>query len=170
MKHEYVYHAFERFWHWTQAAIILFLALTGFEVHGSFTFLGFSQAVHYHRIAAGCLVVLIAFTVFWHFTTGEWRQYVPTTAFLRAQLEYYLVGLFHGAPHPTKKTVLSKLNPLQKLVYLSLKLLVVPVMVLSGLLYILYRYPQQSEPGGNLSLEFCAIQDLPEEPICLLLA
>ena len=43
----HVYSGFERFWHWTQAALILFLALSGFEVHGSFTFLGFDQAVRY---------------------------------------------------------------------------------------------------------------------------
>ena len=62
---------------------------------------------------------------------------------LRAHAEYYLVGVFRGAPHPTRKTVLSKLNPLQKLVYLPLKLLVIPVMVVSGILYMFYRYPQR---------------------------
>jgi thiosulfate reductase cytochrome b subunit len=143
VRRAYVYKGFERFWHWTQAMLILFLALTGFEVHGSLTFLGFSQAVHYHRIAATAFLVLIAFAVFWHLTTGEWRQYVPTTHLLRAQLDYYVVGLFRGAPHPTRKTELSKLNPLQKLVYLSLKILVIPVMVVSGLLYLFYRYPQR---------------------------
>ena len=138
-----VYKGFERFWHWMQALLILFLACTGFEVHGSFAFLGFDQAVHYHRIAADAFIVLIVFAVFWHFTTGEWRQYLPTTRFLRAQAEYYVSGLFRGAPHPTKRTALSKLNPLQKLVYLSLKILVIPVMVVSGLLYMFYRYPQR---------------------------
>jgi thiosulfate reductase cytochrome b subunit len=138
-----VYKGFERFWHWAQALLVLFLALTGFEVHGSFTFLGFDQAVRYHRVAADAFLVLIAFAVFWHFTTGEWRQYLPTTRFLRAQIEYYLSGLFRGAPHPTRKTALSKLNPLQKLVYLSLKVLVIPVVVISGLLYMFYRYPQR---------------------------
>jgi thiosulfate reductase cytochrome b subunit len=39
--------------------------------------------------------------------------------------------------------VLSKLNPLQKLVYASLKLLVIPVVAGSGLLYMFYRYPQR---------------------------
>jgi thiosulfate reductase cytochrome b subunit len=138
----HVYTGFERFWHWGQAALLLFLALTGFEVHGALTFLGFDQAVYYHRLAADALGVLIVFAIFWHFTTGEWRQYVPTTRFLRAQIEYYIVGLFRGAPHPTRRTPLSKLNPLQKLVYLSLKILVIPVMVVSGLLYMFYRYPQ----------------------------
>lgn len=39
----YVYKGFECFWHWMQAPPILFLALTGFEIHGSFSFLGSSR-------------------------------------------------------------------------------------------------------------------------------
>ena len=139
----YVYKGFERFWHWMQALLILFLALTGFEIHGSLAFLGFDQAVRYHRDAAFALMVLIAFAAFWHLTTGEWRQYLPTVRHLRAHADYYLVGVFRGAPHPTRRTVLSKLNPLQKIVYLQLKLLVIPVMVVTGTLYMLYRYPQR---------------------------
>jgi thiosulfate reductase cytochrome b subunit len=145
VRKEYVYRAFERFWHWTQAALIIFLGLTGFEIHGSITFFGFDQAVHYHNIASIAFIVLIVFAIFWHFTTGEWRQYVPTWTNLRAQGEYYVFGIFRNAPHPTRKTVLSKLNPLQKLVYAGLKVLVIPIMVVSGLLYMFYRYPQRYE-------------------------
>ncbi len=145
MKKEYVYRGFERFWHWTQAALIIFLAVTGFEIHGSITFFGYDQAVRYHNIAAISFLILIAFAIFWHFTTGEWRQYLPTWKNLRAQAEYYIFGIFRNAPHPTKKTVLSKLNPLQKLVYAGLKVLVIPVMVITGLLYMFYRYPQRYE-------------------------
>lgn len=143
MKREYVYKGFERFWHWTQSILILFLGLTGFEIHGAFTFFGFEQAVRYHSTAAIAFIVLIVFAIFWHLTTGEWKQYLPTRQHLRAQAEYYLIGIFRNAPHPTKKTVLSKLNPLQKLVYLGLKLLVIPVMVASGLLYMFFRYPHR---------------------------
>jgi thiosulfate reductase cytochrome b subunit len=138
-----IYKGFERFWHWMQALLILFLVLTGFEVHGSYGFLGFEQAVHAHRYAAVAFIVLITFAVFWHLTTGEWRHYIPTTKLFRAHIDYYIVGLFRGAPHPTRRTELSKLNPLQKLVYLSLKILVIPVMAGSGLLYLFYRYPQR---------------------------
>ncbi len=145
MKKEYVYRAFERFWHWTQAALIIFLGVTGFEIHGSIRFFGFDQAVRYHNVAAISFLVLIVFAVFWHFTTGEWRQYVPTWKNLRAQAEYYVFGIFRNAPHPARKTVLSKLNPLQKLVYAGLKILVIPIMVVSGLLYMFYRYPQRYE-------------------------
>ncbi len=148
MKRTYVYRSFERFWHWTQAALILFLAVTGFEIHGSLRFFGFEHAVHYHAFAAWSFLVLIVFAIFWHFTTGEWRQYVPTWKNLRAQADYYVFGIFRNAPHPTKKTVLSKLNPLQKLTYAGLKLLVIPVVVVSGLLYMFYRYPQRYEVLG----------------------
>lgn len=145
MRREYVYRSFERFWHWAQAALILLLAVTGFEVHGSFRFLGFESAVALHALAAKALLVLIVFAIFWHLTTGEWRQYVPTRRNLVAQAEYYLFGIFRDAPHPTRKSVLSKLNPMQKLVYAGLKLLVIPVVVLTGLLYMFYRYPQRHE-------------------------
>lgn len=145
MRQECVYQAFERFWHWAQAALILFLGVTGFEIHGTFRFFGYAQAVRFHTIAAIAFLVLTAFAIFWHLTTGEWRQYVPTLTNLRAQAEYYVFGIFRNAPHPTRKSVLSKLNPLQKLTYAGLKLLVIPVIALSGLLYMFYRYPQRYE-------------------------
>ncbi len=158
-KQVYIYRSFERFWHWTQAFLIFFLAATGFEVHGSFKFFGYENAVAYHNIAAYAFIVLIAFAIFWHFSTGEWKQYLPTFTNIRAQINFYLIGIFSNAPHPTKKTVLSKLNPLQRLVYLALKLLVIPVMVISGLLYMFYRYPQK---GSVVGLDLTSV-----EPIAL---
>lgn len=154
-----IYKSFERFWHWMQALLIFFLAATGFEIHGTYSFFGFENAVTYHNIAAYAFIILIIFAVFWHFTTGEWKQYIPTFTHIKAQLNYYLFGIFKNASHPTKKSVLSKLNPLQKLVYFGLKILVIPVMVISGLLYMFYRYPQnQTVASINIdSLEIIAI-------------
>jgi thiosulfate reductase cytochrome b subunit len=145
----YIYRSFERFWHWMQATLIFFLGFTGFEIHGSISFFGYGNAVKYHNIAAYSFIVLIIFAIFWHFSTGEWKQYLPTRKNFRAYINFYLVDIFKNAPHPGKKTVLSKLNPLQKIVYLGLKLLVIPVMVISGLLYMFYRYPQK---GGGIEI------------------
>jgi thiosulfate reductase cytochrome b subunit len=144
----YIYRAFERFWHWMQAILIFFLAATGFEIHGSITFFGYQNAVKYHNVAAYIFIILIVFAIFWHFSTGEWKQYLPTVRNIKAQINYYLLEIFRNAPHPTKKTVLSKLNPLQKLVYFSLKVIVIPTMVISGLLYMFYRYPQKGTIEG----------------------
>ncbi|HHE47115.1 MAG TPA: cytochrome B [Bacteroidetes bacterium] len=148
MKSVKIYNRFERFWHWMQAALIIFLAMTGLEIHGSFTFFGYEQAVRYHSTAAVFLMILIVFAIFWHFTTGNWKQYLPTFENLRAQIDFYLTGIFRGAAHPVKRDVLSKLNPIQRLVYLGLKILVIPIMVSSGLLYMYYRYPQREGMVG----------------------
>jgi len=158
-KKVYIYKGFERFWHWVQALLIIFLAFTGFEIHGSYSFFGYEYAVQYHNLAAYMLIFLIVFTIFWHLTTDEWKQYIPTLTNLKAQLNYYIFGIFSNAPHPTKKTVLSKLNPMQKITYFGLKILVIPLSVTSGLLYIFYRYPTRHgiDAINIQTLEFIAV-------------
>ena len=32
----YIFKGFERFWHWAQAALIITLLITGFEIHGTY--------------------------------------------------------------------------------------------------------------------------------------
>jgi len=139
MQKVYIYKGFERFWHWTQAALIMFLALTGFEVHGAFDIFGFEKAAEFHRTASWLLIGLIVFSIFWHITTGEWRQYIPTTKQLKDQVIYYISGIFKGAPHPTERTDLSKLNPLQRIVYFVFKLVLIPMTIISGIFYMLYK-------------------------------
>lgn len=140
MKKEYIYKRFERFWHWSQASLILFLSITGFEVHDSIHVFGFDKAVQYHRVAAYLLLGLIVFAMFWHFTTGEWKQYIPTLKKLREQIRYYSIGIFKNEHHPTKKTVLNKLNPLQVITYLSFKVVLIPLVVVTGIFYMFYKH------------------------------
>jgi thiosulfate reductase cytochrome b subunit len=139
MKRIYVYKGFERFWHWTQALLIIFLALTGFEVHGTLEILGFEHAARFHRMASWMFIGLIVFAIFWHLVTGEWRQYIPTSKKLAEQIRFYSIGMFKGEKHPAKKTEVIKLNPLQRLVYLGFKLLLVPITVISGILYMFHK-------------------------------
>ena len=134
----YIFKRFERFWHWAQAALIMFLMLTGFEIHGTYENFGFAEAVGYHTIAAWTLVGLWVFAIFWHLTTGEWRQYIPTTQNVVAMMRYYLVGIFRNAPHPHRQTQLQKHNPLQRLAYLVVLLLIGPLIWITGWLYLFY--------------------------------
>lgn len=139
MKQVKIYKRFERFWHWIQASLIIFLAVTGFEIHGSLKLFGFEKAVSFHQNASYALLGLIVFAIFWHFTTGEWKQYIPTTRKLIDQIQFYSVGMFKGERHPVNKTELSKLNPLQRLVYLGFKIVLIPVAVVTGLLYMFHK-------------------------------
>ncbi len=135
----YLYTHYERFWHWLQMVLILVLLVTGFEIHGLFAWLGFEEAVDIHNYVGLSWLILFAFFVFWVFTTGEWRQYVPTTRKMLSMIRYYSYGIFRGEPHPVPKRKDAKHNPLQRLVYLSLAALLLPIQMGTGFLYWSYN-------------------------------
>lgn len=141
MSKVYLYSGFLRFWHWAQALLILVLLLTGFEVHGDYILLGFEQAADLHRLAAWTLLGLWVFAWFWHITTGEWKQYIPSPfSRIVAMVQYYGLGIFKGEPHPFHKDRWHRHNPLQRMAYLSLHVVISPIIWISGLLYISYPY------------------------------
>ncbi|MCK5681028.1 cytochrome b/b6 domain-containing protein [bacterium] len=135
----HLYTRFERFWHWFQAFLIIFLLVTGFEVHGSIQVFGFADACRWHNLAGLVLLGLTAFAIFWHLTTGQWRHYQPTFVNLKKIGTYYLFGIMRGEDHPFHKSKELKLNPLQALSYLFLKVVLLPLQLISGLLYYLYN-------------------------------
>jgi thiosulfate reductase cytochrome b subunit len=131
----YLYTRYERFWHWLQTALIFVLLITGLEVHGVFSLLGFETAVDIHNYAGLTWLIAFAFFVFWVFTTGEWKQYIPTTQKMLVVIRYYTYGIFRGEPHPVPKRKEAKHNPLQRLTYLSLAALLLPIQMVTGFLY-----------------------------------
>ncbi|MGE4536049.1 MAG: cytochrome b/b6 domain-containing protein [Desulfovibrio sp.] len=155
----YIYTRYERFWHWLQAALILCLLATGFEVHGTFTLLGYKRAVSIHAWLGVTWLIAFAFFIFWVATTGEWKQYVPTTKKMFEVMRFYAYGIFFGAPHPCPKTAEAKHNPLQRLTYLVLATFLLPFMMVTGLLY--YSYNDWASLGlGGLSLSVVALAHL----------
>ena len=140
MHREMVFTRFERFWHWAQAVLVILLLVSGFAVHGVHEWVPFGQAADMHLILAWILIGLWMLAIFWHFTTGEWRQYIPTGKNLLPVLRYYSTGIFDpSVKHPYKKTRKAKHNPLQRLAYLVLKLVISPLIWASGLLYMFYN-------------------------------
>ena len=133
-----IFKRFERFWHWAQAALIIVLLFSGFEIHGSYRILGFEDAVTLHRAMAWSLVTLWVFAIFWHLTTGEWKQYIPTLKKVDAMVKYYLLGIFIRAPHPFRQTMLRKHNPLQRLAYLFMWVVISPIIWATGWAYLFY--------------------------------
>ncbi len=134
----YLYTQFERLWHWLQALMVLCLLVTGFEIHGTFILLGFEKALALHNFMGISWLVLFAFFVFWLFTTGEWKQYTPTAKKLLAVVRYYSIDIFRGKKHPIPKTE-AKFNPLQRLTYLGLTTVLLPVQMITGVLLYFYN-------------------------------
>ena len=131
----YLYTRYERFWHWFQGTVIILLLTTGFEVHGTFSLFGFQRAVVIHNYAGLTWLISFFFFIFWILTTGEWRQYIPTTQKMFSVVRYYAWGIFKGEPHPVPKRKDAKHNPLQRLTYLSVAAFLLPLQMLTGFLY-----------------------------------
>ncbi len=138
MRQVMVYTRFERFWHWIQVVLIAALLFTGFRIHGFYQLINFQTAVTLHTGVALGLVLLWIFTIFWHLTTGTWRHYVPSTEGLWRVAQFYAFGIFKGEKHPYRKAYWRKHNPLQAMTYLALKLILFPVIWISGIAYLLY--------------------------------
>jgi thiosulfate reductase cytochrome b subunit len=151
----YLYTRYERSWHWVQMALIVFLLFTGFEIQSLYNILGFRRAVYLHNLFGLSWLIAFAFFIFWAFTTGEWKQYIPTTRKMFQVVRYYSLGIFLGEPHPVPKRKDAKHNPLQRLTYLGLAAMLLPIQMGSGFLY--WTYNQWPKMGlGFLSLKMVA--------------
>ncbi|HED64830.1 MAG TPA: cytochrome B [Planctomycetes bacterium] len=153
------YSLHERIWHWIQALTILVLIVTGFEVHapGRIHLLGFELAVVTHTVFAVVLLANAAMGLFYFLTSGAIRQYVPGESgfFVKAlrQAQYYLGGIFRGEPHPFEATPGNRLNPLQKVTYLMILNVLLPVQVVTGvLIWGAERWPDLVATVGGLAL------------------
>ena len=149
----YLYTRYERFWHWLQMALILVLLVTGLEIHGVFSWMGFGKAVEVHNYTGLTWLIAFAFFVFWVLTTGEWKQYIPTTKKMIEVVRYYAYGIFRGESHPVPKRKEAKHNPLQRLVYLNLAAILLPVQMITGFLYWGYNsWSAWGIPGLSLTV------------------
>ncbi|NVK20347.1 MAG: cytochrome b/b6 domain-containing protein [Methylocystaceae bacterium] len=135
-----IFTRFERFWHWTQALLIIGMMFTGFGVNGAHDLLPYEAAAILHRTAAWALMGLWVFALFWMLITGEWKQFIPTTEKIIEVARYYSIDIFKAdAVHPYRKTRKYKHNPLQRIAYVGLMLLIMPMIWISGLLYFFYN-------------------------------
>ena len=155
MERIYIFTRFERFWHWSQALLIIGMLVTGFEIHGTYHLLGFARAHQVHTFAAWALITLWVFAIFWHFTTGEWRQYIPTMKNVDKIVRHYAWGIFHGEPHPFNVTRARKHNPMQAQAYLAVTVLINPLIWISGLMYLYWN--ELAAAGHSLDLATVAL-------------
>lgn len=136
----YMYEAYERYWHWLQAIVIIGLILTGLTIHapGRFAWLSFASAVGVHNVLAALLLVNAFLSLFYHFASGKIKTYLPEPRGFFHQMisqgRYYLSGIFKAEPHPFEKSLQKKLNPLQKITYLVILNILLPLQIVTGIL------------------------------------
>jgi thiosulfate reductase cytochrome b subunit len=90
------------------------------------------------------IATVIAFVVWlvYNLATGRIRHYIPRRGEIPGgmikQARFYAYGIFKHEPHPYAPTEDNKFNPLQKIAYLQFQVFLLPLLLISG---ILYMYP-----------------------------
>jgi thiosulfate reductase cytochrome b subunit len=155
----HMYDAYERLWHWLQAAAILMLLFTGLIIHKPhfFGMFSFRYVVNVHNVLGFILLTNAVLSLFYHLASGEIRQYLPEPkgfiARSMAQAMYYSQGIFAGKPHPLEKTKQNKLNPLQQITYLAILNILLPAQIITGILiWGLQRWPGIAAELGGLPM------------------
>lgn len=144
----YLHTIAERIWHWTNGILIVLLILTGMQLHWPdvFAFFGpFSSAVLIHNWAGTLLVIDYFVWLIYKIISGRISHYLlekkEIYPGLVVQTKYYLYSIFKNEPHPYAPTEDNKFNPLQKLAYFMYMFIFMPVLLISGVLYL---YPDCS--------------------------
>lgn len=125
-----------RWWHWTNAILFGALLITGLSMHYSQAAVGFRVTVLIHNSAGilltVCYVVFLVGNIRWG--NGRYYRLVAgdlSFGFLR-QLRHYLLGIFLGEPAPFPHTEERKFNPMQKLSYLFVMYVPLPLLIVTG--------------------------------------
>ncbi|MDA3929511.1 MAG: cytochrome b/b6 domain-containing protein [Prolixibacteraceae bacterium] len=150
-----LYGNYERYWHWAQFGAISTLTVTGFEIHSSYELLGYENAVNIHNIAGWGYSILLIFTIFWMIVSGMYKQFLPTTKGIDKQFRFYSMGIMKKEPHPMKKTPENKMNPIQRLTYFGLMWFLLPLQVVTGILYLYVNIAK--DIFGVQSIEWIAL-------------
>ncbi|WP_019615196.1 cytochrome b/b6 domain-containing protein [Psychromonas ossibalaenae] len=149
-----LYKRFERFWHWGQALLVVALIFTGLELHGITSIIGFETSSHLHHIGGFVWTGLVVLIFTWILTTGEWKQFIPDMDGIDGVLRYYLYGVFIGEAHPHHMTAENKFNPLQRMTYLLVLFGLVPLQIITGLVF--FFFPEIRAAGVIEHIGFVA--------------
>ena len=138
----YLYPIWTRLWHLFNALLIIVLIVTGLSMQYTdkqdyILVVGFARAVKWHNIAAILLTVNYILFVAGNIFTENGRFYkIKRENFisdLGKQLKYYSIGMFRGEKHPFPVTPDRKFNPLQKVSYVLIMYVAIPLIIISGL-------------------------------------
>ncbi len=136
----YLYPVWLRAWHGVNAIGIVILIITGLSMQFSnpdYSFINFELAVNLHNIFG--IIVTIGYLVFiiGNIATPNKKYYRMKRKGLRKrllkQLRFYTWGMFKGEKPPFPVSEKRKFNPLQKLSYLAVMYLFVPVAIITGI-------------------------------------
>jgi thiosulfate reductase cytochrome b subunit len=142
MKKIYLHPLPVRIWHWVNAVSFVVLIVTGLQIRyrDMMNIMLFRDAVDVHNIAGFVLIGNFFLWLVYYIATGKIRLYIPPLSLKKfvmgciTQARYYGYGIFIGEPNPHHGTADNKFNPLQKVAYLAIMAILIPLQLVTGLL------------------------------------
>jgi thiosulfate reductase cytochrome b subunit len=130
-----------RIWHWANAVLFIGLVATGVQVRylDLFDFMSFETAVKLHNWVGFALIGNFFIWLLFYLFSDRNRAYHPEFNLLKqardsfAQAKYYAWGMFRGEHSPHHMDPYDKFNPLQRLLYQVLMLLLLPLQFATGI-------------------------------------
>lgn len=139
-KQMYLYPLWVRIWHMVNLVLFLLLIATGLSLQYSsneYTIIPFSYAISIHNITGIILCVGYVFYLFANrFTSnGNYYQFRLSgmSGRILKQFKYYSYGIFKKEEPPFPVSVGRKFNPLQKISYVVVMYVFMPIIILTGL-------------------------------------
>lgn len=136
----YLYPVWIRLWHWINALMFLVLIVTGLSMQYSspdYPMIRFDLAVFYHNISGVILTFSFVLFVLVNKLTGNYNYYKckqkGCVKRLKRQFVYYTIGVFQKEDAPYPISGKRKFNPMQKLSYLIVMYILMPIMIVTGL-------------------------------------
>lgn len=138
-KRIYLYPVWVRLWHALNALMFLVLIVTGISLHYATgqKILSFDVSVAIHNICAIILSFNYGIFIIGNLATNngmyyaKWRKKLWPK--LWKQFHFYAIGIFKGEPHPFPISKKQKFNPLQKVSYVFVMYLGMPLIIGSGI-------------------------------------
>ena len=136
----YLYPIWIRLWHVLNALLFILLIITGFSLHYASmdsSLIPFNVSVAIHNICAIILIANYGIFIVGNFVTkngiyySKWRKNLWPK--LWKQFHFYAIGIFKGDPHPFPVSKKQKFNPLQKISYVLVMYLGMPLLIISGI-------------------------------------
>jgi thiosulfate reductase cytochrome b subunit len=129
-----------RIWHWLNASLILFLIITGIQLRfPGVSIFRYNHAVYLHKIVGFALAGSFFYWLAYYMISGGFiKHYMfrrKDAKGLVYQALYYTFSMFKGARNPFTPSTNEKFNPLQKIAYLSLMLVLTPIIIVTGVLF-----------------------------------
>ncbi|MCF8373043.1 MAG: cytochrome b/b6 domain-containing protein [Bacteroidales bacterium] len=136
----YLYPIWVRIWHWLNAISFLALVLSGISMQyasSGFSIIPFELSVTMHNITGIAVTFLTLIFIIVNRFTDNGFYYNMTTKTLATRLfnqsKYYLYGKFKGEKPPYPISMKRKFNPLQRLAYVVVMYIFMPLLIISGI-------------------------------------